>query len=404
MKKICSRSLLYNLTAFFAIGAIMMIVMVGCGGGGSSDATIAPAEPLVQEGIFVDSPVEGIRYITDTQDGFTDSTGRFHYVEGETITFQIGDVTMGSAVALGLMTPVHLVEGAADETHPVVTNMARFMQSLDADGNPDNGITITPEIRNEVTGRLIDFDLGLMDFENHPDVTALFDSLNAMGSFSHGEQHLISAEQAQQHLRDHMPPGANTDNMLRMGVFVDSPVEGLHYETDTRSGTTDSEGRFAYMEGENIAFSIGGVELGHALAQELMTPIHLVEGATDETHPMVTNMARFLQSLDGDGDTDNGITITPEIMEEMVGWQIDFSAGMMDFENHPDVTGLLDHLNEMELFADGSHMLVPVDEAREHMRDHMGGGLIGDGQHGPGDDFNGQGGMMSSENMSGMNR
>jgi hypothetical protein len=73
--------------------------LTGCGGGGSSDVTPAPAEPLVQEGIFVDSPVEGIHYITDTQEGFTDSTGRFLYMDGEIISFHVGDLAIGSAVA-----------------------------------------------------------------------------------------------------------------------------------------------------------------------------------------------------------------------------------------------------------------------------------------------------------------
>ncbi|MFK5954753.1 MAG: hypothetical protein QM498_17010 [Desulfobacterium sp.] len=58
--------------------------------------------------------------------------------------------------------------------------------------------------------------------------------------------------------------------------------------------------------------------------------------------------------MDVDGDPENGITITPEIMDEMLGWQIDFNFSIMDFENHPDVTGVFDHLNEMDLFYDGS--------------------------------------------------
>jgi hypothetical protein len=81
-----------------------------------------------------------------------------------------------------------------------------------------------------------------------------------------------------------------------------------------------------------------------------MTPVHLVPGAEDETHPVVINMARFMQSLDADGDPENGITITPEIIDEMLGWQIDFNFSIMDFENHPDVAGIFNYLNEMDLF------------------------------------------------------
>jgi hypothetical protein len=158
---------------------------------------------------------------------------------------------------------------------------------------------------------------------------------------------------------------------LLNGVFVDSPVEGLYYETDSQSGVTDANGMFAYMEGETISFFIGDVVFGQALARGVMTPVHLIEGAVDETHPKVTNMARLMQTLDVDGNPDNGITITPEIQEEMMDRQIDFSLNTLDFQKHPDVADLLAHLNEMEVFSDGPHMLVPEEDARNHMRQHI---------------------------------
>lgn len=158
---------------------------------------------------------------------------------------------------------------------------------------------------------------------------------------------------------------------LLNGVFVDSPVEGLYFETDSQSGHTDANGMFTYMEGETIAFSIGDVMLGQAPARGFMTPVNLVEGAVDETHPTVTNMARLMQTLDVDRNPDNGITITPEIEEGMMGKQLDFSLDTFAFQNHPDVAGLMARLNEMEVFSDGPHMLVPEEDARNHMRQHI---------------------------------
>jgi len=68
----------------------------------------------------------------------------------------------------GRLSPIDLVDGAGDVTPPAVTNMIRFMQSLGVDGKPDNGITITLQMRNQAGGRGIDFHMGIEEFENHP--------------------------------------------------------------------------------------------------------------------------------------------------------------------------------------------------------------------------------------------
>ena len=67
--------------------------------------------------------------------GITDGAGTFMYHEGESITFLVGDIMLGSAPGNFIMTPIDLVPGAVDETHPTVTNICRLLQSLDQDGN-----------------------------------------------------------------------------------------------------------------------------------------------------------------------------------------------------------------------------------------------------------------------------
>jgi len=94
------------------------------------------------------------------------------------------------------------------------------------------------------------------------------------------------------------------------GIFVDDPVAGLHYETPTFSGTTNSAGEFDYLPGETVTFSIGGIVLGSAEAGPVVTPLTLVSGATDATDPVVTNIVRLLLTLDDDGNPDNGISIS----------------------------------------------------------------------------------------------
>ena len=60
------------------------------------------------------------------------------------------------------------------------------------------------------------------------------------------------------------------------GVFYDSPVEGLSYETQTLSGMTNDKGEFEYREGETVTFSVGGLVLGSARGSERVTPADIV--------------------------------------------------------------------------------------------------------------------------------
>jgi hypothetical protein len=154
------------------------------------------------------------------------------------------------------------------------------------------------------------------------------------------------------------------------GLFLDSPVQGLHYQTLTQSGTTDANGSFQYMEDEIITFTMGGIMLGEAPAHSIMTPIDLVPGAMDETHPTVTNMLRFMQTLDVDNDPDNGITLPSHILDELEGRPIHFDMATDEFEHQIDMQQFMDTLHQMdENYA--SRMMVSIEDAQTHMNDTM---------------------------------
>lgn len=72
------------------------------------------------------------------------------------------------------------------------TNIARLLQSLDSDGNPDNGIII-PDAAAATT-LSIDFNTSIADFENNPDV------INLVANSGSVTTALISADAANQHL------------------------------------------------------------------------------------------------------------------------------------------------------------------------------------------------------------
>jgi len=100
-----------------------------------------------------------------------------------------------------------------------------------------------------------------------------------------------------------------SDKELLVGVFSDSPVGGLSFATQSTSGVTNADGVFSYRAGETVAFSIGNLALPLAIASDMVTPLDMV--ASDNVNdPSVVNIARLLQSLDEDGNPENGIIIS----------------------------------------------------------------------------------------------
>ncbi|HHP7234676.1 MAG TPA: hypothetical protein ACFCUC_08605 [Desulfobacterales bacterium] len=117
-------------------------------------------------GTFVDSAVIGIEYQTPTQSGFTNERAEFHYQPGEQVTFKIGDLVLGTTPGGEMITPVDLVAGATGTDDQTVKNLLVFLQSLDADSDPSNGIEITVALRQAVAaaGSALDFDTDSKSF------------------------------------------------------------------------------------------------------------------------------------------------------------------------------------------------------------------------------------------------
>ena len=127
------------------------------------------------------------------------------------------------------------------------------------------------------------------------------------------------------------PPPDNTPPppVIEMGVFIDSPVEGLTYQSGSNpEGTTDANGMFDYIVGETLRFSVGGVQLGTLPdGQAVVTPYDF--GAAAE------NIARLLQTLDADANHLNGIDLAAAAIA-LAGTAMDastFTSDATTFEN-----------------------------------------------------------------------
>jgi hypothetical protein len=137
--------------------AALLLTLTACGGGGDSTTATATATETVSTGVFIDSAVEGLQYETATRSGTTNSLGEYDYLAGETVTFSIGGIVLGSTIAGPVVTPLSLVPDATSATNPVVTNIVRLLLSLDSDGDPDNGITISSDVTTAANDLAVDF-------------------------------------------------------------------------------------------------------------------------------------------------------------------------------------------------------------------------------------------------------
>ncbi len=114
-------------------------------------------------------------------------------------------------------------------------------------------------------------------------------------------------------------PEKNTIEKEKVGKFIDSEVVGADYNTSSGlSGTTDSEGRFKFHEGDKVEFRIGKIILGEAKPVDkngtaLITPEELAEG----NESVKTLMLQFLQSLDSDRNATNGIEINTTVKKDL---------------------------------------------------------------------------------------
>ena len=168
------------------ITTTIFTTLASCGGGGGSSNPPST-------GTFIDSPVINIGYRTETQNGVTNLRGEFKYFPGETVTFFIGDLELPSVLADEIVTPLDIA-GTSDVFHHRVVNIIRLLQSLDKDGNPDNGITITDTAKNNAAA--LDFDLSVIAFQTLSEVSSLLGN----GGQDVSRSELVSVIEATLHL------------------------------------------------------------------------------------------------------------------------------------------------------------------------------------------------------------
>ncbi len=153
------------------------------------------------------------------------------------------------------------------------------------------------------------------------------------------------------------------------GRLIDSPVEGVSYQSGSLAGITGSSGEFQYEVGNTIRFFIGDIALGRAVrGKSVITPLDLVvDGATDT--PAVINIARLLQSLDSDpGD---GVITIPAAVRAAAARSNAALSSAIEVLDFSDATAFVNAASQLVAVLTHDYpftaVLVDADNARAHM-------------------------------------
>ena len=180
--------------------AVTALILMGCGGGGSSSSATT--------GYFVDSAVANADYDCTADGSYNKRTGpngSFICTNMSQVRFRIGKLVLGDIHALHSdkhVFPQDLVGVARDTgvNDARVVAMAQLLQSLDSDGNPENGIVLSEERKMAIAETERAF--------KPADLTIYQDSASVAYRPTHAQaqQHLVQSVQAVSHA------GANAGN------------------------------------------------------------------------------------------------------------------------------------------------------------------------------------------------
>lgn len=239
--------------------SLPLIWLAGCDNNSSTNPDFEPSNDVeTATGVFLDSPIANIGYRTDTQEGVTNSEGEYSYIEGESVTFFIGDLLFPAVAASGVVTPLDIAD-SEDPNEPAVVNMVRLLQTLDEDGDPDNGITITETAKSTATA--IDFTQSVEDFASSTAVTELISNAGQDSPVSE----LISASDALDHFVSQLADNDifSSNDMVGywdiLGEQPNDPDFDEDFEVYNSDGTFDSACNEDFVSGSYTISSTGEV-------------------------------------------------------------------------------------------------------------------------------------------------
>ncbi len=228
--------------------AFAALVLVGCGGGSSTSAST---------GYLVDAAVANADYDCVADGNFNKTTGpdgSFTCTNMSQVRFRVGNLVLGEIHTLPSdkhVFPQDLVGVARTVNNDNVVAMAQLLQSLDSDGNPENGIAIAQESKIAVAETERAF--------NPADLTIYQDSASVVYRPTHVA--------AQQHLTQNIQAVANA--AANTGVAAGSTAANAGVDAGNAAANAGVDaGSAAANAGVNAgtAAANAGVDAGNAAA------------------------------------------------------------------------------------------------------------------------------------------
>ena len=156
-----------KLGSFLLGGLFFILLLFACSRNDDSGPTVT--------GVLFDSAVQGVDYVcSGGRQGTTNAAGEFTCGEGDRVAFSLGNVDLGAAPAAARVTVFDLAGAVQPDSRQLqeyignplgdgswvdnviangdvplhrTLNLALFLQTLDADRDPENGIEITADTR-----------------------------------------------------------------------------------------------------------------------------------------------------------------------------------------------------------------------------------------------------------------
>ena len=206
---------------------VLSLLLSACGGGDkdSSSSQSQTDEEITKTGVIVDSQIYGLRYKSigpdgEEVEGLTNTKGEYQYFDGGTTTFLVGGIEIAKTTPKKMISITTLVDTPTEQE-----NLARFLQTLDTDKNPDNGIQINATAINAINVKELKFDNTFdSNFENIKENLFDTDSLNTLS--------LVSKEAAVEHSAKSQRLSALQETDLYKAIANEKTYNSPYYNTD----------------------------------------------------------------------------------------------------------------------------------------------------------------------------
>ena len=333
------------------IAAAALFSMVGCGGGGGSPTSSSSVK--TGTGYYLDSAVVGVDYVCGSQTGKTGADGKFTFEKGKECKFALAGVPLRTTEADELVDGKKIVEDNL--------KVAKFLQSIDSDGDLSNGIQITDEVIEALTKALEE----TQSEGQLPEEDTLTEVVATVGQEVAGVSGEVRTdEEVQEHLtqtktevtkellagKTFYTVGEEEDKFIFFKIVVDK--EATLYKVYNLSGALEEEvsititgNKLIFTDDTDGSYTLVSQENGYIFADD-----RNADGSKDGIgHRLYTSKSdaqAYFDSLNGGSSTESGddLKFTKEILSTNPWYRIEYTEdevycnGKFAFDTNENLT------------------------------------------------------------------